>query len=286
MESLVETRIDNANFTAYGKSFIGGRSENQDCFDLQSLRGNGALATVCDGMGGAAGGAIASAAAVKAIVDYLKSAVAIPNSLETTEDQLHVAVERANDAIYQEAIANAALRGMGSTATIALFNAEAAYVTHVGDSRIYQIRGGQKVFRTFDHSRVFEMVKAKNITEEEARQRPDSNVITRVLGVRPTVEAEISKLAYKKGDRFILCCDGVWNSMPELELLQLFTASPSPQATVEQVIATVDKIGQRAGGGHDNATIIIVDVKADSHYQPTLWHKMKSYFKKKPLYPL
>lgn len=280
MEPLVETDLDNALFTAYGKSYIGGRSENQDCFALQALRADGVIATVCDGMGGAAGGATASAFAVQGITDYMESATAIANSLETAEEQLHIAVERANDAIYQEALANPPLRGMGSTTTIALFSAEAAYVTHVGDSRIYQIREGQKLFRTFDHSRVMEMVKAKYITEEEARRRSDSNIITRVLGVRPKVEADVVKLSYKKGDRFVLCCDGVWNCMPETELLQLFSASPSPSATVEQVITTVDKIGNNAGGGHDNATIIIIDAKADSTYQPTLWDKMKKYFKK------
>ena len=98
---------------------------------------------------------------------------------------------------------------MGSTCTVLLINDTSAIVAHVGDSRVYQIRGRNKIFRTFDHSMVFDLVKQKVITEEQARLSAQSNVITRALGIKPDIEVDVVELPYDAGDRFILTTDGI-----------------------------------------------------------------------------
>lgn len=269
--------LDTERYACYGKSMIGGRSENQDSFDFKHLEDNRLVATVCDGMGGANGGAVASEKAVCAITEYFSES----HDTENGEEQAAASVKTANAAVYQEAVQNPALRGMGTTATVALFDDYAAYIAYAGDSRIYQIRNGEKVFRTFDHSRVFELVKAKRITEEEARVRPDSNIIMRALGIRPEVMVDAAMLPYKKGDRFVLCCDGVWGSMPEKELIRMFSASGTAKDVVESITSAVDDIGKKAGGHHDNLTVIVIEMKEDSKYQPSILKRMIGRFTNK-----
>lgn len=90
-----------------------------------------------------------------------------------------------------------------------------ATIAHVGDSRVYQFRGRTKIFRTFDHSMVFDLVKQKVITEEQARLSAQSNVITRALGIKPDLEVEILERPFEAGDRFLLCTDGIHGSIEE-----------------------------------------------------------------------
>lgn len=262
--------LDSQQYICYGKSMIGGRSENQDSFDFVRTEEGKLVVTVCDGMGGTNGGAVASQTAVDVIKEYLSES----HDIESGEEQVAGSIKAANDAVYQKAVESPALRGMGTTATVALFDNEAAYIAYAGDSRIYQIREGEKIFRTFDHSRVFELVKAKKITEEEARIRPDSNVIMRALGIRPEIMTDTAKLSYKKGDRFVLCCDGVWGCMPEKELIRMFSASGTVKGVIESLASMVDDIGIKAGGHHDNLTVIIVEMKENSNYQPSILKRM------------
>ena len=232
------------------------------------------ILTVCDGMGGMAGGQTASYIAVTEIIKELA---------ETSEDQIgpdaiRRAVENANGAIYQRASNEPSLRGMGTTTTILVLTRYAAYLTHIGDSRIYLIRKNRKSFRTFDHSKVFEMVSQGLMTEEQARQSSFSNIITKALGIRPKVEVEVLTLPYKKGDRFILCCDGIWNTEPEAEILKLFTFDKSPEITIKKLTDYVNSKGIERGGDYDNLTAIIADMKIKSKYQYSVFHYIKLYF--------
>lgn len=183
------------------------------------------------------------------------------------EEAILKAVDAANAAIYRRALNDPPLRGMGTTATVLVLTPEAAYLTHVGDSRIYQLRRGKKQFRTFDHSKVFEMVAQNIMTEEQARQSSFSNIITRALGIRPKVEMTVEKIPYKKGDRFILCCDGIWNTLPESEMMKLFLAKSKAKEEVEYLTEVINGIGVQRGGDHDNLTAIVVDMKQKSIYQ-------------------
>ena len=247
---------------AFGRTGIGGRKENQDNYTGMSV-GNNVILTVCDGMGGMNGGQTASRIAVTEIAQTLAESPVE----ELGEKAIYKAVDAANSAIYRRALNDPPLRGMGTTATVLVLTPEAAYLTHVGDSRIYQLRKGKKEFRTFDHSKVFEMVAQNMMTEEQARQSSFSNIITRALGIRPKVDMVVEKIPYKKGDRFILCCDGIWNTLPEPEMMKLFLAKSLAKEEVEYLTETVNGIGEQRGGDHDNLTAIVVDVKQKSTYQ-------------------
>lgn len=261
---------------AYGRTGIGGRTENQDALG-GAFFGENVILTVCDGMGGMNGGRVASKIASTEIIQTM---------LDTPKDKwtpeaIAQAVNNANGAIYRRSMSEPQLRGMGTTTTILMLTREAAYLTHVGDSRIYQLRKGKKLYRTFDHSRVFEMVSQNMITEEQARTSSFSNVITRALGIRPQVEFKVEKLPYKKGDRFILCCDGVWNCEPEPRIIDYFNREELPSREVKYLTETVNGIGFGQGGNHDNLTAIVADVNCSSQYQYSIAKRLKIALGKK-----
>ena len=251
---------------AFAESRIGGRSENQDSFH-HAYTPHGFLVTVCDGMGGGPSGRTASTIAVKEIVDAISEA---PDE-EATANIVIKAVRRANMAIIDAATENPKLRGMGSTATVLLVGERSAFIAHVGDSRVYQLRGHRKVFRTFDHSMVFELVSQGVITEEQARLSAQSNIITRALGIQPDVEVDVKEVPYLKGDRFLLCTDGIHGALPEAELIQLATSRKSVLgALVDDIATRIDNAGRLAGGGHDNLTLAIVETLANSKLKPAM----------------
>ena len=251
---------DNDIIVGFAESRVGGRSENQDSYGaMQTSRGY--LVTVCDGMGGGPGGKTASSIAVNEILAGISEGA----DDETVVNVIIKAVRRANMAIIEAGNKNPELKGMGSTATVLLISENSAHVAHVGDSRIYQFRGKKKVFRTDDHSMVFDLVKQKVITEEQARLSAQSNVITRALGMRPDIEVEVHELPFKKGDRFLLCSDGIHGTMPEREFIKMATKSGSALGAITDDIATyVDNLGRSGGGDHDNLTLAVVETKVDS----------------------
>lgn len=250
---------------ACGQTGIGGRKENQDTYGGFANE-KYVILTVCDGMGGMAGGQTASYTAVSEIIKNLAGTLndKIPEAIQN-------AIKNANRAIYRRASEEPSLRGMGTTATVLVLTNSAAFLTHIGDSRIYQLRKNKKIFRTFDHSRVFEMVSQGILTEEQARQHGNSNIITRALGIRPDIDSQVTKIPYKKGDRFILCCDGIWNTEPEKKMLELFVSTNSPETTIRQLTGYVNSKGIERGCDHDNLTAIIADMKHKSEYQYTLF---------------
>jgi protein phosphatase len=212
-------------------------------------------------MGGGPGGKTASSIAVNEILAGISEGA----DDETVVNVIIKAVRRANMAIIEAGNENPELKGMGSTATVLLISENSAHVAHVGDSRIYQFRGKKKVFRTDDHSMVFDLVKQKVITEEQARLSAQSNVITRALGMRPDIEVEVHELPFKKGDRFLLCSDGIHGTMPEREFIKMATKSGSSLGAITDDIATyVDNLGRSGGGDHDNLTLAVVETKVDS----------------------
>lgn len=263
---------DNDIIVGFAESRVGGRSENQDSYGaMQTSRGY--LVTVCDGMGGGPGGKTASSIAVNEILTGISEGA----DDETVVNVIIKAVRRANMAIIEAGNENPELKGMGSTATVLLISENSAHVAHVGDSRIYQFRGKKKVFRTDDHSMVFDLVKQKVITEEQARLSAQSNVITRALGMRPDIEVEVHELPFKKGDRFLLCSDGIHGTMPEREFIKMTTKSGSSLGAITDDIATyVDNLGRSGGGEHDNLTLAIVETKADSKLKPSQSTSIKS----------
>ncbi len=246
-------------YAGYWDTRQGGRPENQDsCGFLDTEKG--LIAVVCDGMGGGPGGQLASTIAVQKIVEYV---VGAPQDMPRTE-MVAKAIEYAHQAILAKTAETPALRGMGSTATVVLINDHSAVLGHVGDSRIYQFRRGKKIFRTADHSMVGELVRNGTLTEEQARLSSQSNIITKALGSRLTNLAEVTERPYEKGDRFMLCTDGIWGAMPEPELIKRVAKTSSLSGAVDGTVLDVDDIGRKSGNKHDNLTIALLETKQDS----------------------
>ena len=258
--------------TAYAESRIGGRTENQDSYGCSETP-FGFLITVCDGMGGGPGGKTASSIAVTEIIKGVRDG----NKEEELTNIIIKAIRRANLAIISKGTEVPELYGMGSTCVVALINEDYAIIAHVGDSRVYQFRGRDKIFRTFDHSLVFDLVKQKVITEEQARLSAQSNVITRALGVSADVEVDARILPYEKGDRFLLCSDGVHGPLPEKELIAMATRRSSSLGALTDEIATyVDGVGVKEGGGHDNLTLALVETNINSKMKTRMSKKLKT----------
>ena len=260
-----------AGYSAYGESRIGGRGENQDSYGFQDTI-VGFLLTVCDGMGGGPGGKTASTIAVREIIAGVLDA----DADETPVNILIKAIRRANLAIMEVASKNPQLKGMGSTCTALLINERCATVAHVDDSRIYQFSNRAKIWRTWDHSMVFEMVAKGVITEEQARLSAQSNVITRALGMKSDVEVDTAELSYSAGDRFLLCSDGIHGLMPEQELVKMATDKRMKLGQiVDNIATTADATGRTCGGGHDNLTIVMLETEINSTLQSPMRKKIK-----------
>lgn len=251
-------------FKGYVDSRIGGRQENQDSYGFADTP-LGLLVVVCDGMGGGPAGKTASALATSTIVGVVKSC----KPQDIPEHILQKAVESANSALLGAVSANPSLQGMGTTCVALLVNRKNAYIVHVGDSRCYLLRERKITFRTADHSYVAEMVRKGELTEEQARQSNNSNIITRAVGIRPAVETEIDKVSVKNGDRFALMTDGIWGALPEVHLVNALCSDEELPLVVSELADRIDAMGHNNGGGHDNMTLAVVDYPASDKHNAT-----------------
>lgn len=256
----------NGEILGFIDSRIGGRKENQDSAGIKKTP-LGYLIVVCDGMGGMQGGSVASQLAVQKIFETVSAADKQANPSMT----LIKAIRNANMAIIEEGKKTPELQGMGTTVTVLFLTPRSAIAAYVGDSRIYQLRKGKKIFRTFDHSMVFEMVKKKIISEEQARLSAQSNVILKALGVKLDMEVETIELSYQKGDRFVLCTDGFWGAMPEGELIRFLSEKKSVDKILDSTANVIESIGRSSGTEYDNLTAAILEMNCNS----TLRKRMK-----------
>ena len=225
------------------------RAENEDTFVAEPM-----VFAVADGMGGHQAGEVASALAASIVRDKLGRGA-------TSEDQAISVVLEANAAIHGAARANAAQNGMGTTLTaIAVLlaqdnSAEQLVLLNVGDSRTYRFRAGRLQRVTVDHSYVQELVATGHITIEEARTHPRRNIVTRALGIEPNVRADMWTLPLVRGDRFVLCSDGLVDEVPDDEISALVASTEDPQRLSEQLVELANR-----HGGRDNVTVVVVDV--------------------------
>ena len=194
------------------------RNQNQDSYHIELLAEDMALGIVCDGMGGAKAGNVASQLAVET---FLETAKAQPPEQWRNEPEalLHFAAEQANGAVHFRANVDADCRGMGTTMVAALVVGDRAYILNIGDSRCYLVRpeGITKVTR--DHSVVEDLVARGQITPEQARQHPQKNLITRALGAESRLRADLFRQSVEPGDALLLCSDGLSNVVSDQELL-------------------------------------------------------------------
>ena len=225
------------------------RSDNEDAYVAEEL-----VFAVADGMGGHQAGEVASALAAGTIRDRLAQGA-------PSVDVVVAAVGEANAAIFQTAHANAAQRGMGTTLTaVAVMPAtdgrpDQLAIVNVGDSRVYLARGGELTRATIDHSYVQELLATGHITESEARTHPRRNIVTRALGIEPTVRVDSWVMPLVRGDRFVLCSDGLVDEVDDDEIHALLRRVADPQACAEALVAAAV-----ANGGRDNVTVVVIDV--------------------------
>ena len=221
------------------------RPHNEDSYLVQSP-----LFCVCDGMGGHAAGEVASSIAVETI------AKTAPQSADAA--RLAAAVEAANAAVIEAALNGLGKPGMGCTATCAYIENETLAIAHVGDSRAYLLHEGTLIRVTRDHSYVEELVDAGEITADEARVHPNRSVITRALGSDPAMYADHFTLHIEEGDRLILCSDGLSSMIPDSDIENIATQSSTAQICVDNLVDAA-----LAAGGHDNVTVVVVDLVDD-----------------------
>lgn len=273
-DGLADIKTKSSFIKGFGESRIGGRNENQDNWGFCDTP-FGFLIVVCDGMGGGPSGKLASTLAVNSILKGVEEG----NEEEAPANVLIKAIRQANMDIILQGEEDMRLKGMGSTCTAVLINDDSAIVAHVGDSRVYQFRGVSKVFRTFDHSMVFDLVKKKVITEEVARLSVDSNIITRALGIKPDLEVEVHELPYESEDRFMLSTDGIHGAIPEKQLISMATDTKKNLGQcVEDMAMTIDNEGIKNGGGHDNLTVAMIELSANSNKKVKMSKRIKLIF--------
>ena len=205
------------------------------------------LYVVCDGMGGHAAGEVASEIAVNVIADR---APATPDAAA-----LGQAVEEANLAIIQAAREGVGRAGMGCTCTAAMLENERLIVAQVGDSRAYLLHGGTLQQITRDHSLMADFIEAGQITPEEARVHPQRSVITRALGSDPRTQPDLFEINVNTGDRLLICSDGLTSMIEDYEIEDILNRTPDPQIAASKLVNAAI-----AAGGHDNVTVIVVNV--------------------------
>lgn len=250
--------VSNRRITIRAESHVGQiRKGNEDSFgvwepgDPGGLRTKGRLVTVCDGMGGGVCGLTASRLAVNIILtEYRRGNLEL-----SVSESLKKVIESANQAVFKAGLDNDRYRGMGTTATAMVLLEEVAIVGHVGDSRAYLVRDGTISQITEDHTLVMRLVKTGRITAEQAKDHPQSHIITRCIGGKPRVEVDIiGPKEVRSGDRFVLCSDGLYGFLTDDDIfLAAMDLSPREACTtlVEQA---------NAAGGGDNITVLIVSI--------------------------
>ena len=228
------------------------RDINQDAYLAHILDEDTAFAVVCDGMGGAKAGNVASTLAAKTIYDYvLRSWQSNMNDTQI-KNLLCSAVMSANVEVYDAAKRDEELSGMGTTVVVAIMNNNFAYIVHVGDSRAYLIRDDLLSQITIDHSMVQKMIESGQLTAEEARLHPKKNVITRALGVDENVNIDYNELACNGNDVILICTDGLSNMLENNEILNIILNKEFKNAAEALVSEANDK------GGIDNITAVLI----------------------------
>ncbi len=238
------------------------RTANEDSFGICADEG---LFVVCDGMGGAAAGEVASRVAVDAVLKSLcgpRKVVAArdtdPGPLgDATNSEvsglLRDAVSDANHLVFSQAANDSRLHGMGTTLVALLAQGRNVWVAHVGDSRCYRYRGGVLEQLTRDHSLVDEQVKLGQLTREEADRSPLRNVITRAVGSQRSVSTEISEIETEAGDLFLLCSDGLTRELADGRIQTLLQETEDLDAICKHLIDAAND-----AGGRDNVTCVVV----------------------------
>lgn len=247
-----------AGITDVGRS----RDHNEDDFYLSD--GVEALCVVADGMGGHRSGEVASAMAIKAIVEYYRETMSDVTSEEVDgaspepdviERRLQQAVQSANKAVFEAASQSELYRGMGTTVVTGYFTEGGLYLAHIGDSRAYRYRDGVLAQCTEDHSLANEYVRMGILSEDEVEFFPYKNVITRACGLADEVEVEVDRARLEVGDVYLFCSDGLTDMVDDAALTELLREEEDPEQLCRTLVEHAN-----ANGGADNITVILAKI--------------------------
>lgn len=237
------------------------RDHNEDCIESRPEIG---LYVLADGMGGYNAGEVASGMATSLISDGLQETwlpadaarMSRDEARATSERMLREQIGRANSAIFNTSQNNPECAGMGTTLVVCLYHDNFMTVAHIGDSRLYRLRGDSMEQVTRDHSLLQEQLDSGLITPEEAKLSQNKNLVTRALGIDPTVEPEIHVYETQKDDTYLLCSDGLSDMVEDEEIrLTLITLRQNPSLTVQQLVQAAND-----NGGRDNISAMLIRV--------------------------
>ncbi len=260
----------------FGKSDIGmQRSANQDFFIIRNICKNSSLAVVCDGMGGAKSGNVASECAAQvfadSVVKYLEEKIKADGTLVLTSKDaclvLDDAIRDANIAVYNKSLSSEDFEGMGTTLVGALFCDDTVYVINVGDSRLYLISNNDITQITHDHSYVQQLVDSGTLSPEEAQNHPFKNRITKAIGIADKVEPDIFSVDLSEIQicYLLLCTDGLSGLVSEEEICSLISSDIDIDVVTDIETELSDKtdrliVAANNEGGTDNITALLVKV--------------------------
>lgn len=233
------------------------RNHNEDSIGIDAHLG---LAVLADGMGGYQGGQIASALAVKVVLENIRARYASASTeLESRagadwhQSVLREAFEKANAVIYHLARRKPQWHAMGTTLIAALFHQNQVTIAHVGDSRLYRVRSNELQRITTDHSLLQELVDEGFCVPEDLRRSPSKNLITRAVGIAPSVKPDMKQESVKSKDLYLLCSDGLTDMVEDQEIRRTLREGPCvPRKTAVSLIRLANDCG-----GHDNISVII-----------------------------
>ena len=241
---------------AWGLTDVGAvRAQNQDSYYIDIIPEEKlAILVVCDGMGGAKAGNIASEMAVNIFVGDVKNELKPQMSAKQMERMAKKALEHANEAVHERSKTDPDCSGMGTTLVSCISAGDNVLVVNVGDSRAYRINSGGIEQVSRDHSLVEDLVERGEITKEEAKQHPGKNLITRAIGTAEHIKGDYYPMKMKNGDNLLLCSDGVSNLLSDQEILYEVIHNEEKENCCARILEIVM---QR--GAPDNATVLIFE---------------------------
>ncbi|MBI2296335.1 MAG: Stp1/IreP family PP2C-type Ser/Thr phosphatase [Betaproteobacteria bacterium] len=252
------------------------RSHNEDSIAADAELG---LAVLADGMGGYNAGEVASGIAVAMLSSEMKKALANkkPGELNGAAAERLIVEQsaRANAAIFQAAQSQPRYSGMGTTLVVALWRDNQITVGHIGDSRIYRLRGDSLEQITRDHSLLQEQIDSGMITKDQARYSQNKNLVTRAVGIDPEVETEVHTYPARAGDIYLLCSDGLNDMVPDEDIqLTLASLQSNLPLAAQQLVQQAND-----NGGRDNVSVILVRIVKDFSARSGWVAKLKAWLK-------
>jgi PPM family protein phosphatase len=253
-------RIEVAGYTHVGMK----RNHNEDNYLILTDEN---LCCVADGMGGHSSGEIASKIAVEELAEFFRMTsrdqdatwpFKMDKARNYDENRLATGIKLANKSIFDKASADQKYKGMGTTIVSVHFTDAAAYVGHVGDSRVYFFRQGVLRQVTEDHSLLNDYLKAKKLSPEEIENFPHKNVIVRALGMKDTVAVDVAKVEAQQGDIFLLCSDGLSGMVTDPQMQDILSRTTELEKACSQLIDMAN-----AAGGNDNVTCVLARFHAN-----------------------